>query len=465
MEKFLWGGATAANQYEGAYDISGRGLSNVDLLPRGEKRSDVAKGILDPKALPADSIYPARKAVGGYYHYKEDIALMAEMGFEVYRFSISWSRIFPQGDEITPNEAGLKYYDQVIAECLKHQIEPLVTISHFDVSNGLIEKYGSWRDRRLVDLYLRYCETLFKRYQGKVRYWLTFNEINMVLHLPYLAAGITFKPNEDPLEVCYTVAHHELVASAKAVNLAHMIDPANKVGCMLAAGCIYPNTPDPRDSWQVVEEERKSYFFTDVQVRGYYPGYAKAMFAKKQLNIPIKPGDDSILQAGVVDFISLSYYNSRVLGEATKENTAGNVFSSLKNPYLKASEWGWQIDPLGFRITLNQIYDRYQKPLFVVENGLGATDILEDDQIKDDYRITYLRDHIDALQKSRYEDGVEILGYTTWGCIDLISASTGELRKRYGMVYVDLDENGHGSGKRLRKASFYWYQDWIKQQK
>lgn len=396
----------------------------------------------------------------GYEHYKEDIVLLAEMGFNVYRFSISWSRIFPNGDEAEPNEVGLAFYESVIDECRKHGIEPLVTICHFDVPLHLVKTCGAWRDRRMVDYYLHLCRTLFTRFKGKVKYWITFNEINMILHMPFMAAGLTFGQGEDREQVCYTAAHHELVASAKAVMLAHEIDPENKVGCMLAGGNAYPYSCNPKDVMESICMDRENYFFIDVQARGAYPGYATKMFERKGIKLPIEPDDLQTLADGTVDYISFSYYNSMVASADPELNAAvkGNIFVSVENPFLESSEWGWQIDPLGLRITLNTLYDRYQKPLFIVENGLGARDELVDGAVNDEYRITYLREHIQEMKNAVLEDGVELLGYTSWGCIDLISASTGEMKKRYGFVYVDCDENGNGTLERCRKASFSWYQ-------
>lgn len=456
---FLWGGATAANQYEGAYQEGNRGMSNVDMIPDGDLRFAVASGALDPDTLPADARFPSRKAVDGYHHYKEDIALLAEMGFRVYRFSISWSRIFPKGDDAAANEEGLRFYGNIIDECLRYQIEPLVTINHFDVPIHLIKAYGSWRDRRMVDFYLRLCETLFTRFKGKVRYWITFNEINMILHMPYMAAGLTFEKDENREFVCYTAAHHELIASALAVQLAHRIDAGNQIGCMLAAGNMYPYSCNPEDVMESIRKDRENYYFPDVQVRGCYPAYALKELERKQIRLKVEENDAEILKQGCVDFVSFSYYNSGVASADPKLQAAavGNVFPSIENPYLKASEWGWQIDPLGLRITLNALYDRYQKPLFVVENGLGARDELHSDMVEDDYRIEYLREHIRAMRDAVSIDGVELLGYTSWGCIDLISASTGEMKKRYGFVYVDADEEGNGSLKRCQKKSFHWY--------
>lgn len=458
-KEFLWGGATAANQYEGAYLEDGRGLANVDFIPAGKNRYAIACGKMEPSVL-RDERYPSRYAVDGYHHYREDIQMFAQMGFKVYRFSISWSRIFPMGDEKVPNELGLKFYESVIDECLKYHIEPLVTINHFDVPLHLIKTYGAWRNRQMIDFYLQLCHTLFTRFKGKVRYWLTFNEINMILHMPYMAAGLTFKENEDPKKIAYQATHHELIASALAVRLAHEIDPHNQVGCMLAAGNAYPYTCQPGDVMASIQKDRENYYFADVQVRGYYPSYGLKQLEREKIQITMEAEDEQILKDGTVDFVSFSYYNSMVassdpnlLGEAK-----GNIFASIENPYLKSSEWGWQIDSLGLRITLNYLYDRYQKPLFIVENGLGASDEMVNGQINDETRIQYLKDHIQAMKDAVLIDGVDLMGYTTWGCIDLISASSGEMKKRYGFIYVDADEKGMGSLKRYPKKSFTWYQ-------
>lgn len=460
---FLWGGATAANQYEGAYLESGRGLSNIDFIPNGEQRYAVASGKLDPQSLSDNQHYPSHKAIDGYHFYKEDIKMFAEMGFKVYRFSIAWSRVFPLGDEQEPNEEGLQFYESVIDECCTYGIEPLVTINHFDVPFHLIQTYGSWRNRKMIDFYLNLCETLFTRFKGKVKYWITFNEMNMILHMPYMAAGLTFTEGENREAVCYTAAHHELVASALSVQLAHRIDPENQIGCMLAAGNMYPYSCRPEDVMESLRKDRENYYFADIQVRGCYPAYAWKELERKQIQIQMGEQDHEILKQGCVDFVSFSYYNSGVASGDPKlqASAKGNVFPSIENPYLESSEWGWQIDPLGLRITLNHLYDRYQKPLFVVENGLGATDSLVDGTVNDDYRIKYLKEHVQAMRDAILIDGVDLMGYTTWGCIDLISASTGEMKKRYGFIYVDADEQCNGTLKRYKKKSFTWYQHLI----
>lgn len=459
-EGFLWGGATAANQCEGGYLEGGRGLANVDLVPVGEDRFSVACGRKHMTVCDEEHVYPSHNAIDMYHRYKDDIKLFAEMGFKCYRFSIAWSRIFPNGDDAQANEEGLKFYEAMIDECLSYGIEPLITICHFDVPMHLITEYGSWKNRKMVDFYLKYCEAIFRRFANKVKYWLTFNEINMVLHLPFMGAGLLIEENEKEDEVKYQAAHHELIASALATKLARELMPDAMVGCMLAAGNTYANTCAPEDVWKSMEKDRENYFFIDIQSRGKYPAYAKKMFEREQIHIQMEPEDEKILKENTVDFISFSYYSSRLTSADPQVNkeTSGNVFATLKNPYLKASEWGWQIDPLGLRITMNAMYDRYQKPLFIVENGLGAVDTLETDgTVKDDYRIEYLREHIKAMKDAVNIDGVELLGYTPWGCIDLVSASTGEMKKRYGFIYVDKDDAGRGTLRRSKKASFDWY--------
>ena len=461
-KNFLWGGATAANQCEGAWDEDGKGLSTVDVVPFGEDRMKVSRGIMETLECDDKHMYPAHEAIDFYHHYKEDIALFAEMGFKTYRMSISWTRILPNGDDDTPNEKGVEFYRNVFTELRKYNIEPLVTINHFDTPIALIKKYGGWKDRRMIDAFLKLCKVLFTEYKGLVKYWLTFNEINMLLHMPFMGAGILYKEGENHDQVNYTAANHELIASAKAVKLAHEIDPENMVGCMLAAGQYYPYSCNPDDVWEAFNRDRDNYFFIDVQARGEYPVWAYKRMEELGIKIDLSEEDKKALKEGTVDFISFSYYCSRCIStdeEVLKNNSRGNaVFKAVVNPYLKASEWGWQIDPLGLRVTCNTLYDRYEKPLFVVENGLGAVDTVEEDgSIHDDYRIDYMRKHIEVLKDVVEKDGIPVLGYTMWGPIDLVSASTGEMKKRYGFIYVDKDNEGKGTLNRSRKDSFYWY--------
>ena len=460
---FLWGGATAANQSEGGYNLDNRGLANVDLLPLGDDRRPVVMGEQKMFDLDDKHFYPALNAIDMYHHYKEDIKLFAEMGFSVYRMSIAWTRIFPNGDEDKPNEAGLKFYENVFKECKKYGIEPLVTISHFDTPMHLVKEMGSWRDRRMIDYYLNFCRVLFTRYKGLVKYWLTFNEINMIFHAPFMGAGLYVGDldEREKKQVLYQSAHNELVASAKATKMAHKIDRNNQIGCMVAAGKYYPYSCDPKDVYAAITSDREDYFFSDIQAGGKYPKYVLDMFERENLHIDMHEDDLKLLANNTVDFVSFSYYMSRVATANKKvaQMTTGNIFDSVKNPYLKEqSEWGWQIDPLGLRITMIDLYDRYHKPSFIVENGLGAVDKPDKNgKVYDDYRIKYLASHIQAMKDAVEYDGIELLGYTSWGCIDLISAGSGEMKKRYGFIYVDRDNQGNGTLKRSKKKSFNWY--------
>ncbi|KAF1299208.1 6-phospho-beta-glucosidase [Enterococcus sp. JM4C] len=464
-KEFLWGGATAANQCEGAYDVNGRGLANVDVIPHGEDRLSVVTGEMKMLDFDANHYYPAKDGIDMFHRYKEDIKLFGEMGFKVYRLSIAWTRIFPQGDEEEPNEEGLKFYEDLFLECKKYGIEPLVTITHFDCPINLIKKYGGWRNRKMVDFYGKLCKTIFSRYKGLVKFWLTFNEINMLLHAPFMGAGIVFEDGEDKEQVKYEAAHHELVASALATKIAHEIDPENKVGCMLAAVMYYPYSSSPEDYFEAIKKDREGFFFIDVQARGTYPSYGLKKLERAGIHLPILDGDLELLKDNTVDFVSFSYYSTRVIGKNPEIfGESENIFSPVQNPMLPPADgWGAQVDPLGLRSTLNILYDRYQKPLFIVENGLGAPDKFEGDgaTINDDYRIEYLSKHIQAMKDAIELDGVDLLGYTTWGCIDLVSAGSGQMSKRYGFIYVDKDDNGEGTLKRYKKKSFYWYKDVI----
>ncbi len=453
---FLWGGAVAANQCEGAYDEDGKGWSTQDLAPKG-----VVGAITDHPT--EDNL--KLKGIDFYHRYREDIAMLAEMGFSVFRFSIAWSRIFPNGDEETPNEAGLAFYDQLIDECRRHGMEPLVTLSHYETPYHLAKTYDGWCSRKMIDFFKRYVNTVMERYKGKVHYWLTFNEINSILHNPYLSGGILTPREQLSKSDLYQAIHHELVASALVTKMAHEIDPDNKVGCMVIGIPSYPLTPNPDDVIANMEQDRHNLYFTDVQARGAYPKYLNRYFKENGIQIQMEEGDEEILKNSV-DFISFSYYMS-TCGCADPDahpQAAGNIIPGVANPYLRSSQWGWQIDPKGLRYLLNQFYDRYQKPLFIVENGLGARDeLIEKDGVltaEDDYRIEYMREHLLQVEEA-IEDGVEVLGYTSWGCIDLVSASTAQMSKRYGFIYVDRNDDGSGTMARYRKKSFYWYRDVI----
>ena len=446
---FLWGGATAANQCEGAYLEDGKGLSIQDVLPKGFK-------VITEEPTP-DNL--KLKGIDYYHRYKEDIKLFAGMGFKVYRFSIAWSRIFPTGEEAQPNEAGLKFYDDVVDECHKYGIEPLITISHYETPLALARKYNGWSNRIMIDLYLKYCQVLFERYKGKVKYWITFNEINSILHQPFVSGAILTPKAQLSNQQLYQAIHYELVASAKAVQLAHSIDPEYKVGSMILAVTIYPLTPNPDDIIEVMDLDNEVYLFSDVQALGAYPYYAKRVFEEKGVQLEISNEDREAL-THTVDFVSFSYYSSNCAAadHSLGEPTGSNMVPTLKrNPYSKVSEWGWQIDPKGLRYSLIELYDRYRKPLMVVENGMGAKDVVEaDGSIHDPYRVEYFRQHISEMGKA-IDEGVEMWGYTTWAPIDLISASTNQMSKRYGFIYVDQDDLGNGTLARSRKDSFYWY--------
>ena len=454
---FLWGGATAANQIEGAYDEGGKGLSVQDVMP---------KGISGPRS--AEPTPDNLKLVGidHYHRYAEDIALFAEMGFGVYRFSIAWSRIFPRGDETAPNEEGLAFYDRILDELEKHGIEPLVTISHYETPLHLAEQYGGWTNRELIGFYERYARTLFERFGSRVTYWLTFNEINSLLHAPFMSGGIPVPDEGVPAQRLYQAMHHELVASARATRVAREVAPGAKVGCMVLSMPIYPLSPSPADALAVLEADHGNLVYGDVHTRGEYPGYFLRTLREKGIELDITDQDRDDL-TNTVDFVSFSYYMSIAETADPEKKVAGrgNLMGGVPNPTLPASEWGWQIDPVGLRLVLNQFWDRWQKPLFIVENGLGARDrLVEVDGEKtvvDDYRIQYLNDHLVQVGEA-LQDGVEVLGYTSWGCIDIVSASTAQLSKRYGFIYVDRDDDGNGTLERYRKKSFHWYADVIR---
>jgi 6-phospho-beta-glucosidase len=434
------------------------------MAPSGPERLDVLYGNRKMLEWEDGYHYPAKVGIDMYHHYMEDIKLFAEMGFKVYRMSISWTRIFPNGNDAEPNEEGLLFYENIFKELKKYNIEPLVTIAHFDVPIHLIKEYGAWRNRKMIDFYVRYAEIILKRYKGLVKYWLTVNEINIMLHMPFVGGGIVFEEGENRDEVMYQAAHHQLLASALATKKAHEIDPEIMVGCMLAGGNSYPYSCRPEDYFEALSQDREGYFFIDVQARGKYPNYALKKFEREGLNIEITEEDKVILADSTVDFVSFSYYASRAVSTHPEEaeHTKGNFFGTIVNPYLKKTEWGWQIDPMGLRSALNHMYDRYQKPLFIVENGLGAVDTPDENGfIDDEYRIDYIREHIHAFKDAVEIDGVELLGYTTWGCIDLVSAGEGQMSKRYGFIYVDRDDEGNGTLERSKKKSFYWYKQVI----
>lgn len=473
---FLWGGATAANQYEGGYGEGGKGmsvsdcmrfLSDVDVTNYSRHNSITSAEIQEAINNRENLVnYPKRHGSDFYHHYKEDIALMAEMGFKVFRMSIGWSRIFPQVDDETPNEEGLRFYDSVFDECRKYGIEPLVTMSHYEPPLDLALKYRGWYDRKAIDFFVKYVEVICERYKNKVKYWLTFNEVDSMIRHPF-TTGALVKDRFDGYnfdEVIFQAMHHQFVASALATKIAHDKNPDCKVGCMLTKLTYYPYSCKPEDVLEMQKRMRSIYCYSDTQVFGEYPAYLLAKFKNENINIKMEKDDLDVMKKYPVDFISFSYYMSSCVAEDETglNTTAGNTVTAIKNPYLKSSEWGWQIDPIGLRISLVDLYDRYRKPLFIVENGLGAKDELVSDgkgsfTVNDDYRIDYFRQHFKEMIKAVVEDGVDLMGYTSWACIDLVSESTRQMSKRYGFVYVDIDDYNNGSGKRYKKKSFNWY--------
>lgn len=470
---FLWGGSVAANQVEGAFNVGGKGLSVADVATFKKDLSveDYAghNHVSTEKIQYAmdhltDDEFPKRRGIDFYHHYKEDIALFGEMGFKAFRMSIAWSRIFPTGEEEEPNEEGLTFYDNVFKELKKHNIEPIVTLSHYEMPLALAVKYNGWVDRKVIDCFVKFSKVCFERYKDYVKYWLTFNEIDSIVRHPFTTAGIIPDrcPEGKELEVVYQGLHHQFVASALVTKLCHEIIPESQMGCMLTKLTCYPNTCKPEDVEKTLKRNLDNYFFADVQVFGKYPPLVLKRFEREGIHIEMLPGDLEILAENTVDFVSFSYYMS--LTEAVRtdqETTAGNTVMGVKNPYLPSTEWGWQIDPLGLKISLIELYDRYNKPLLIVENGMGTKDVLtEDGKVHDDYRIEYFKSHFKAMEAA-IEEGVELFGYTSWAPIDLVSASTSQMSKRYGFIYVDQDDFGNGTLKRYKKDSFDWYKEVI----
>ena len=472
-EGFLWGGATAANQIEGGWREGGKGWSvsdaarahfDADVKDYSRHNQITTRDIEEALAHPEDEVnYPKRHGSDFYHHYKEDIALMAQMGFKVYRMSIAWSRIYPNGDDEQPNEEGLQFYDDVFDELKKYSIEPLVTMSHYEPPLNLVLNYDGWYSREVVGFFEKYVKTICERYKHKVKYWLTFNEVDSMIRHPYTTGGLIEDrfPGKNFEEVCYQAMHHQFVASALATKICHEIIPDSQVGCMITKLTYYPYTCKPEDVLETQRRMRSIYAYSDTQVFGEYPSTLLSYYKNHNIHIVKQPGDDQIMKQYPVDFVSFSYYMSSCVAadETGLDVTPGNTILAVKNPYLETSEWGWQIDPIGLRISLVDLYDRYRKPLFVVENGLGAKDELTaDGQVHDPYRIDYLRKHFKCMLDAIEEDDVELMGYTSWACIDLISESTKQISKRYGYIYVDLDDLGNGTYNRIRKDSFYWMQ-------
>ena len=457
-KNFLWGGATAANQFEGGWNEDGKLDSTADHFTLGSRTEP---RLFTEKIDEDKYFYPSHKASDFYHRYQEDIALLGEMGFKVYRLSIAWSRIFPNGDELVPNEAGLKFYDDIFDECAKYGIEPLVTMSHYEPPLEFARKYNGWYDRRAIDFFVRYVDVITRRYKNKVKYWLTFNEVDSMIRHPYTTGGLIEDrfPGIKWNQVIFQAMHHQFVASALATKICHEIISDSMVGCMLTKLTYYPYSCKPEDVLQAQQDMRGTYCYSDTQVFGEYPAYLLAKFKNEGVEIVKEPGDDEVMKKYPVDFVSFSYYMSSCSAASSEglDTAVGNTVTAVKNPYLPSSEWGWQIDPTGYEYFLHVLNDRYQVPLFDVENGIGLIETEGEDGIcHDSARIDYHRRHIQCM-KEAVEEGVNLFGYTTWGCIDLVSAGTGQMDKKYGFIYVDMDDQGNGDLHRSRKDSFYWY--------
>lgn len=461
-KNFLWGGAVAAHQFEGGWQSDGKGVSIADVMTAGdnETKREITDGILPGRN------YPNHDAIDFYHHYHEDVALFAELGLKCFRTSIAWTRIFPNGDEAEPNAAGLQFYDDLFDDLLAHNIEPVITLSHFEMPYHLVKAYGGWRDRRVIEFFTKFAEVVFTRYRDKVKYWMTFNEINNQASMMndwslFTNSGLVARAGEDMTRTMYQASHYELVASALAVQIGHRINPEFQIGSMFAMGPAYPASPDPRNVMKAERAMQASYWYADVQCKGKYPAWLKQYFARQHYDLDITLADLDVLKAGTVDYIGFSYYASHVVQASAQENddfTSRAADTQIPNPTLEASDWGWTIDPVGLRYALNWFTDRYDLPLFIVENGLGAFDQREaDGSVHDPYRIAYLRDHIKQMALAINVDGVNLIGYTPWGFIDLVSAGTGQMDKRYGMIYVDKNDAGEGTLARSKKDSFAWF--------
>lgn len=473
-EGFLWGGATAANQIEGAYNIDGKGLTIEDCLPfRNTGYKDFtkqfafsSKDLEEALNAPETANYPKRRGIDFYHHYKEDIKLFGEMGLKCYRMSISWARIYTHPWDEKPNEKGLEFYHNVFKECHKYGIEPVVTLSHYDPPLDIVNRYRGWYSREVVELFVKYARTCFEEFKDEVKYWLTFNEVDAMLRHPVTSGGLIEDQFDDvDFETAiYQAMHHQMVASALTVKAGHEVNPDNFIGCMLTKLEFYPFTCKPEDFLAAQRRTRSIYRYSDIQVLGEYPLFLKKEMERKNIVIKTEAEDENILKEGCVDFVSFSYYMTSCMAADTTglDMAPGNTVNGVKNPYLPSSEWGWQTDASGLRASLVELYDRYRKPLFVAENGLGARDkVAEDGRIHDDYRMSYLDEHVRAMSDAINEDGVDLFGYTWWGHIDLISESTREISKRYGFIYVDADDEGNGTYNRLKKDSFNYYKQVI----
>lgn len=458
-ENFLWGGAFAANQFEGAFDEGGKGLCIADinefqdeLAPEDKYNTEMTSDHLEALLASNTKIFPKRWGIDFYHTYKEDLKELKEMGFKTFRTSINWARIFPNGDDAVPNEEGLRFYDDLLNEVIANGMQPLITMSHYEMPIALTRgKYCGWYSREVIDLFERYCQVLFDRYHDKVKLWIIVNQINLIVFESFNHLGIAEDRVEDPLSAKYQGVHNEMVACARATRYAHEHYKDLQIGMMMCGGPEYAATSDPEDQLAALRHNQMEYYFPDVLLRGEYPGYALHFFEENGIQVEITPQDEADLK-NTADFMSFSYYYSRIVSKESYED--GN--QAMRNPNLPASPWGWSVDPMGLRILLNKYWDRYQLPMYITENGFGCYDELVDGTVHDDYRIAYLREHIRQMREA-IKDGVDLRGYYVWGPIDIVSCSSSEMSKRYGMVYVDYDDYGKGTGKRYRKDSFAWY--------
>ena len=462
---FLWGGSIAAHQCEGAWNVDGKGIGIMDLVTSGsyEVPREICKDIEEGKR------YPSHDGIDFYHRFKEDIALFGEMGFKALRISIDWSRIYPNGDDEEPNKRGIEYYQSVVDELIKNGIEPIVTLYHFEMPVNLVRKYGSWTNRKVIDFYLKYCKTMFEALKGKVKYWVTFNEMNHIDPqteasdiFTYIIAGLKFSEMVEKKQTLATIGYNMTLAGVKAVELAHEIDPNNKVGCVFGLTPVYPINCNPVNVMNAFKEMDRDFYQIDAMCNGCFPKYKLKEYKDSDIQVEISNEDKESFYNGKLDFIGVNYYSTSVAHYEGDDDGEETLFGGVQNPYLEKSKWGWSIDPIGLRYLLNYVYRRYELPIIVSENGLGAMDKVEaDGSINDDYRIDYLNQHLIQLKKAAEEDGVECFGYLMWGPIDLVSATTGEMKKRYGFIYVDKQDDGTGDYSRKKKKSFDWYKEVI----
>ena len=464
---FLWGGAIAANQAEGAYQVDGKGISLADLHRSYPEKTNAEIADLQHKGMSLADIqanlsdetgyYPKRHGIDFYHHYDTDLALLSEMGFQTFRTSIDWTRIFPTGEETEPNEAGLAYYDHLIDVIISHGMVPIITLLHYETPVALTLKYGGWHHRKVLDLFVKYGQVILSRYQDKVGYWIVINQVNLVQFEPFNSTAIPYDTVDHYEAACFQAIHHQFVACAKLVKYGKSIKPEMMIGTMMADCTAYPNSCDPEDINLALKRNRMQYFYTDVQFRGAYPQYALNYFAENEIQIDMAKEDAELLATYPMDFLALSYYYSQMVDASQNTMRPDSV---TPNPKLKVNPWGWAVDPKGLYNSLSQYWDRYQKPLMIAENGFGMYDEVVDGQIHDAYRIAYLSAHIAQMKQAIY-DGAQVIAYCAWGPIDIISCSSAQMSKRYGFIYVDLDDQGHGSGKRIKKDSFDWYKQVI----